>query len=141
MNGIEILLQAIRNDALLGPSTFANAQANKALSGRDDPVFEHRWLRLFDELKDTHTTEIEMNNLEQLREAAFKAAFKYCGNSDLSGYISDDFELISKGYANHHPDDFLAALLKAYLRDKIPHGVVADSGTSLKSLFDELRRK
>jgi hypothetical protein len=83
MNSIELLLRAIQNGILLGPNTFEDLEAEEVLSGRDDPMFEDEWLRLYEEVKDTSLTEDEARRLDALREAAFKTAFKYC--SDPNG--------------------------------------------------------
>jgi hypothetical protein len=139
MNSIELLLRAIQNGILLGPNTFEDLEAEEVLSGRDDPMFEDEWLRLYEEVKDTSLTEDEARRLDALREAAFKTAFKYCSDPDLSAYISDDFEVMARGVASHPEESFLAALIEAYSAGRIPHGIITHSGRPLQSLLDALQ--
>jgi len=140
MNGTGILLHSIQNGILLGPTTFAGIEIDEVLSGRDDPAFEREWLQLFEQVKDTNLTEGETRDLNHLREAAFKAAFKHSSDPDLSGYISDDFEVIAKGAASNREDDFLTALLESYAAGTIPHHRIAGPRSSLRSLLESLRQ-
>jgi len=45
------------------------------------------------------------------------------------------------GVASGRQDDFLAALLEAYIEGRFPYGPIASSGKSIEALVETLRRK
>jgi hypothetical protein len=141
MNTVEILLRAIQERVLLGPDTFENEKLEAALSGRDAPAFELKWLQLFERVKDIDLAEDEAAGLDQLRESAFRTTFKHSADPELSSYISNDFEVIAKGIIRGQEDAFLNAMLEAYASGRIPHGALLSSTTSARSLMDLLHRR
>jgi hypothetical protein len=96
---------------------------------------------VYKQVKDADLSESEAVDLLRLQEKAFRTSYKYCPEPDLSGEISDDFELIGKGFVAHCEDEFLAGLLESYIKGQIPHAAVApEPGVSLRSLLDRLRQ-
>lgn len=141
MSSTDVLLRAIQNGILLGRSTFEDIDADEVLSGRDEPDFDSEWVRLFEQLKDITLDDDETRKINQLREVAFKATFKSCSDPDLSGYVSDDFEVIAIGAFSELEDAFLSALLEAYAGDSIPHGTLPPSELELSSLINAIEQR
>lgn len=140
MSDIEVLLKCIERGHLLGPS-FNGIDTEVALSNRDEPQFESEWLRLFEAVENVQLSAQQMATIDRLREGAFNAMFDLSGNSDLSGYVSDDFEVIGKGVASRQSDYFLSGLLKAYVDGTLPGGINVGSEQSTDTLIHELRQK
>jgi hypothetical protein len=138
MHPIEMLLRAVNDGHLLGPETFADIASEEILAKRDSPEFEREWLRLFDQLKDTILNQDQVATLKRLRETAFKAAFRYTADADLSGYVSDDFELIAKGVTAGKEDNFLNTLLESYSIGRIPDEGGLSAERSIPSLLNDL---
>lgn len=62
-----------------------------------------------------------LNELLMIIEASFKLSFKVCGDSDVSAYISDDFEMISKCLLLNDSEGWpLSYLLNRYLKGESP---------------------
>ena len=145
MNGIEILLKAVDDGALLGPNTFANLEpedVDEILNARDRPAFEVEWLRAAEQMDAVNLSETEAAGLLHLREKTFRTTDRaFSDVSEASGYISDDFELIGKAIAGHRENEFLAGLLEGYLKGQIPHTVIVPSpGVTLRSMVERLRQ-
>ena len=85
MHPIEMLLRAVNDGRLLGADTFDGIASEEILAKRDSPEFEREWLRLFEKVKDTNLNQEQHAALRQLRGSAFKAAFRYTADTDLSG--------------------------------------------------------
>ena len=141
MSDIETLLQSVRREVILNANTFEDAVSEEVVSRRDQPEFEGEWLRIFDELKDVSLSTEQSTVAEHIREAAYKAVFKHTGNPDLSGYVSDDFEIIAKGVCSGTDRVFLNGLLEAYTENTIPGPTIPWSRKSLTSLVDQLRER
>jgi hypothetical protein len=138
MSPIEILQRAIQSGALLGSETFKYLDVERVLHGRDEPIFEEQWLRLFDRVRDVALNEDELHDLEALRMAAFKTTFAHSSDPDLSADVSDDFEVMAKAIAHDSEQDFLLALVETYCGGNIPHGLIKPSGRNIQSLLESL---
>ena len=139
MTEIETLLQAIQHGLLLSPETFAGLDLEAVLSGRDQTEFENKWLELFNKLQDTPLTAQEASVIDRIREVAYKAAFESVSDPELSGYVSDDFEVIAKGVASRCQNEFLNGLLKAYVEGKVPGGGAVSSQVPISAMMITLR--
>ena len=138
MKALEILLRGIQNGTLLGSATFTKINAGDILTGRDGFEFEDEWIKLFNRIEAENLSESDAVVVNQIREIAFKTAFQHCSDPDLSGYISDDFELISRGATEEINDHFLNALLEAYVDGRVPHEKAQGVGKSLRMLLDTI---
>ena len=98
MNDIEALLKGVEAGRLLAPQHFSALNSEDVLSSRDDAVFEEKWLWLFNALEDVVLDIDQQALIESLRERAFTITFNATANPELSAYVSDDFEVIGKGW-------------------------------------------
>lgn len=69
---------------------------DSALDSRDEPEFDDAWMKAFNSLKNESFDADDIENINSLREKAFKLSFRVINNSEISSRISDDFELIAK---------------------------------------------
>lgn len=86
---------------------------------REDESFESEWLENFNDLKKVRLDDDLVEIINQIREISFKNTFLYTQNPEISSYISDDFELISKSLLLNEDNWILKHLWKAYQNQKI----------------------
>lgn len=92
-----------------------------ALDKRDGDEFEKQWLNSFNKIKNICFPDDCIEIINRIREASFKLSFKVCGDSDVSAYISDDFEMISKCLLLNDAECWpLSYLLNRYLKGEFP---------------------
>lgn len=141
MNEIEIIQKCLETGVLLSAKTFEHLDLDALLSERDSQEFEQRWLALFKLTEKLSFGEQETSTINRIRELAYKAVFSATANPDLAGYVSDDFEIVSKGLAAKLRDVFLNGLVKSYAESKIPAGVDVNSQTEAIDILTILRGK
>lgn len=86
---------------------------------REDESFESEWLENFNDLKKVKLDDDLVEIINQIREISFKNTFLYTQIPEISSYISDDFELISKSLLLNEDNWILKHLWKAYQNQKI----------------------
>jgi len=70
---------------------------------REDEAFEHGWQASYNALHSQTPTQAIKQEIDQIRELSFKQTFRITQDSELSGYVSDDMELIA--LASLYPDE------------------------------------
>ncbi|MCF8582510.1 hypothetical protein L2X67_22220 [Enterobacter ludwigii] len=70
--------------------------ADSALDSRDEPEFDDAWMKEFNSLENESFDADDVEYINLLREKAFKLSFRVINDSEISSYISDDFELVAK---------------------------------------------
>lgn len=92
-----------------------------ALDKRDGNEFEKQWLSWFNKINNICFSDESIKIINKIREVSFKLSFKVCENSDISAYISDDFEMISKSLLLNDTKSWpLDYLLNRYLKGEFP---------------------
>lgn len=86
---------------------------------REDESFESEWLENFNNLEKVKLDDDLVEIINQIREISFKKTFLHTQNPEISSYISDDFELISKSLLLNEDNWILKHLWKAYQNQKI----------------------
>lgn len=86
---------------------------------RDSEDFENEWLAVSDNLETINFDDDLTKIINQIREISFKKVFSYTKNSEISAYISDDFELIAKSLLLNQNNWVLTHLWQAYQNKKI----------------------
>lgn len=86
---------------------------------REDERFESEWLGNFNNLEKVKLDDDLVEIINQIREISFKNTFLHTQNPEISSYISDDFELISKSLLLNEDNWILKHLWKAYQNQKI----------------------
>lgn len=105
--------------------TFDGDYLNELLDRRDSAPFDTEWCRVYEEieaLKKARSCEDE-NKGEQskIREKVFMLIEERT-ESELAGYVSDDFGLIYDSLALDYKDEWLNKLIAVYKDKKIPAG-------------------
>lgn len=70
------------------------ADIDQTLDNRDLHVFSNAWTSAYKEIKIKPVTIEEQEQIDVVRKDIFMRVFSKSESSDLSAYISDDFELI-----------------------------------------------
>ena len=115
------LLKKIKNGELLSLKLFNNLDEDIVLDMRDRSEFEDEWLRvsnILDEIKvDSKNDEL----IYEIRKHSFINVYNITKSDELSAYISDDFELISKAIVLGYNDKWLNSLILSYADFKFPY--------------------
>ncbi|MFL7890341.1 hypothetical protein [Enterobacter pseudoroggenkampii] len=95
--------------------------ADSALDSRDEPEFDDAWMKEFNSLKNESFDADDIENINSLREKAFKLSFRVINNSEISSRISDDFELIAKSVVVGKDNNWaISYLWSSYKGGKFP---------------------
>ena len=65
----------------------------------------------------------------------FKKIYDFTENSDLAGYISDDFDLMCRAYIVDLNDEWLAKVAHIYNEKRIPSGKILVVAENYKEEF------
>ena len=117
---------------------FLDVNLTSVAETRSLPSFETEWLRLYSMLKVCQLSQRQEVIVDQIREAAFKATYHHTSDPDLSGDISDDFEIIAKAFAFGVEEPWLSGLFKLYMDGQLQFSETPPVSTSLKDLVDSL---
>ncbi len=108
------------------------------LDERDEDVFSLKWMNEYDAIESLKTKHTHQDLSFSLRERIFKEVYNQCGNSELAGYVSDDFGLLIDAVAVHHKSTWLNALLNSYALGMIPKGDIGESEGELVELIAKI---
>ncbi len=89
------------------------------LDARDAAQFDMSWNFSYEKMNEMDPSENKV--IRDIREFAFKQTFRITQNSELAGYTSDDFGLISKAFENKVDIEFINGLWDSYLQGKFPN--------------------
>lgn len=117
----------LNSDAFLKETVSINADLDVLLDERDSEPFDHEWMDAFKEIdarfKLVQVDDFLNKKIQIIRELAFKRTYDLSGG-DLSGYVSDDFELIAKAIVIGSENLWVGALFSSYLSGGVPSGVL-----------------
>lgn len=132
------LLEKIKNGELLSLKLFNNLDEDTALDMRDRLEFEDEWLRvsnILDEIKvDSKNDEL----IYEIRKHSFINVYNITKSDELSAYISDDFELISKAIVLEYNDKWLNSLILSYANFKFPYIISELTNLSINEVTNKL---
>lgn len=132
------LLKRIKNGELLSLKLFNNLDEDTVLDIRDEPEFENEWLRVSDILD---TMKVDSKNDEliyEIRKHSFINVYNITKSDELSAYISDDFELISKAIVLGYNDKWLNSLTLSYANFKFPYILSELTNLSIDEVTNKL---
>ncbi|MGG8165736.1 hypothetical protein PGO42_03100 [Klebsiella aerogenes] len=91
---------------------------------RDSPIFDSRWMAEFNRFFSLPVNKNDLIFIHELREKAFKFAFRELPNSELAARISDDIELVARSLVAEYRDTWAETCLwSVYLRGEFPCSV------------------
>ncbi len=132
------LLKKIKNGELLSLKLFNNLDEDIVLDMRDRSEFEDEWLRvsnILDEIKvDSKNDEL----IYEIRKHSFINVYNITKSDELSAYISDDFELISKAIVLGYNDKWLNSLILSYADFKFPYIISELTNLSINEVTNKL---
>lgn len=108
------------------------------LDMRDEKEFDSEWVRIYNMIQNKYVENDNTKIIDSIRENVFTTLYDRVGDSDLSAYISDDFELMCKSYVMNINDAWLASLVNEYIQKKIPYGKLNKNFLNYKELFEKL---
>ncbi|MEZ5942677.1 MAG: hypothetical protein R3C18_14890 [Planctomycetaceae bacterium] len=119
------ILEQLESGLLLPREHMATLDHNEFLDRRDaDREFEQQWLCCRELIEagwwkqePTHDSEFLV---DAIRDASFMTISEATGHHEIAAYVSDDFDLISRGSILLLNDDFLKSLWLTYTHHRIP---------------------
>lgn len=113
------LLSIISNDSFLENVFNKDVDWDAELDARDAHEFDTAWSSSYKKVDEIAPSENTV--IREIRELVFKQTFRITQNSELAGYASDDFGLISKAFENKINIEFINSLWICYLQGKFPN--------------------
>lgn len=135
MDSILRLIEIIDAHRLLVPSMF-EIDIDEALDKRDVEPFDSDWIKAHAKVSDEDIDTRDRPSLVELREAAYLRCYKLTQNSELSGFVADDFGLIGTYLLLDERDDWVNALWCAYRDGHFPCGALTPCGGNLASMIE-----
>ncbi|WAC00435.1 hypothetical protein OSW16_12560 [Pseudomonas putida] len=120
-DSLDSIKQIVERDGFFETILNGVSDWDNALDERDEPEFDEAWVSAFEELKalDYPVCGSEVI-VSEIRELVFKKVFSLVSNSEVAGYISDDFGLIAESASKFHSVDFISKLLASYVSGCFP---------------------
>ena len=121
---LEKIRQVLMDGKFLGGGDLHEIDLDEILDTRKEESFDSFWINSFKKFESLPLSELDREEIDKIRELAFKQTHKFTDNSELSAYISDDFELISRAIIVEADDPFINSLWSSYRSGIIPHGEI-----------------
>jgi len=122
---LDRVISIIKDENVLGPNMLRGREIDDVLDERDAESFDAEWTRVFKEvesrLKGLEIDQKGFDAIDLIRELSYKKAYSATGESELAGYVSDDFELISKAILVGYDEPWLTRLVQCYVSGEFPH--------------------
>lgn len=143
MSDLKLLHKVLKAQKLIDIDALEDADLDEMQDARDEPEFEDFWVAAQEALADSELSEPDQGLVDSIREIAFKTVYRATDQSDLAGYVADDFELIGKALATRADAPFPRFLLTEYLAGRIPHEPVEEPIVAPKweKLLEELKNQ
>ena len=132
------LLVKIKQGKMFSEEELLNLDEDHALDLRDEPEFESDWLRVSEIVENNELTEEEETIIHDICEASFLAVYNITESGELAGYISDDFELISKAILMDLDDSWLRSFILSYADFKFPYEQLESTNLDIEEIVDRL---
>src|SRR5690554_2552060 len=119
---------------------FENTDLEKideVLDNRDDDVFSGEWTKAYSQIKNTVVEKEDKVKIDKIREEIFMLTIRKTHSSDLSAYISDDFDLIWLHYLNKTQNNWIEKLIATYFEHEIPQGILKNTDKKLDDLINK----
>ena len=107
---------------------FESIDIDAFYDGRDAKCFDSEWMRIYNQLEamknEESYTAAKENENRKFREAAFLKIYSLTEDSELAGYVSDDFGLIIDAQILGFSDPWLERFIACYANSTIPCGEI-----------------
>ena len=115
---------------------FDKSKTDEILDNRDFTTFSDLWTNAYNEIKQTVINPVDKNKIDEIRKDIFMMTFSKTNSSDLSAYITEDFELISSYLLTHDKNTWVTSLCATYFNKEIPEGELIKIDQTLKELIN-----
>ena len=129
------LNEKILNNDFLDKKYLQAIDIDELLDLRDNKEFDDEWVRVFEKTKEYSIKSETVEQINEIRENVFKKIYDFTENSDLAGYISDDFDLMCMAYIVDLNDEWLAKVAHIYNEKRIPSGKILVVAENYKEEF------
>lgn len=135
----EKLEQLVFSNKVPSQAALQDEDYDDLLDERDEDGFAQPWTKSYNTINkayiDSGLTDAYKARIDKIREYTFKRVYKETESSDLSSYLSDDFDLILKAMLTNSQDSWVNALWQVYTEGQIPKGVLENAPGDLKDLI------
>lgn len=128
-NFIEILKSILENIDI--------ENIDNILDDRDNDEFSKLWENSYNQIKKISLEGEVKEKINEARKEIFMLTYQKTNSSDLSAYISDDFELICLHYLNKTENNWVNRLYATYLEREIPKGILKNNSLNLNDLINK----
>jgi hypothetical protein len=115
---------------------FDTSSNDEILDNRDLTEFSDCWVNAFEETKQNKIHLADKKKIDKMRKEIFMMVISKTNSSDLSAYITEDFELIASHLLTNVNNTWVASLCASYLNKNIPQGQLKKIDKTLKELID-----
>lgn len=129
------LNEKILNNDFFDKKYLQAIDIDELLDLRDNKEFDDEWVRVFEKTKEYSIKSETVEQINEIRENVFKKIYDFTENSDLVGYISDDFDLMCMAYIVDLNDEWLAKVAHIYNEKRIPSGKILVVAENYKEEF------
>lgn len=129
------LNEKILNNDFFDKKYLQAIDIDELLDLRDNKEFDDEWVRVFEKTKEYSIKSEAVEQINEIRENVFKKIYDFTENSDLAGYISDDFDLMCRAYIVDLNDEWLAKVAHIYNEKRIPSGKILVVAENYKEEF------
>lgn len=113
---------------LLSSINFDVLNIDELLDSRDSIIFDSEWIRVYKAIEalksENNYSQSEKTKNFNIRETVFRIIYNLTNDSDLAGYISDDFGLIFDAELLGYKDAWLTKFISCYKNKSIPCGIL-----------------
>ena len=135
---LETLNKRIRTQDFWDADYLLHSDVDAILNMRDEKVFDAEWGRNYECVENENISMLTKRMIDSIRENVFMSIYDITQDGELAGYVSDDFDLMCKAYVLDVEDEWLAKLVNAYVKKRIPFGDLESTLLTFKDLFQKL---
>ena len=107
------------------------------LDNRDNDEFSELWTNSYNQIKKISLESEVKEKISEARKEIFILTYQKTNSSDLSAYISDDFDLICLQYLSETDNEWVNKLYATYLNCEIQQGILKDISLNMNDLINK----
>ena len=107
------------------------------LDNRDNDEFSELWTNSYNQIKKISLESEVKEKISEARKEIFILTYQKTNSSDLSAYISDDFDLLCLQYLSETDNEWVNKLYATYLNREIPQGILKNISLNMNDLINK----
>ena len=107
------------------------------LDNRDNDEFSELQTNSYNQIKKISLESEVKEKISEARKEIFILTYQKTNSSDLSAYISDDFDLICLQYLSETDNEWVNKLYATYLNREIPQGILKNISLNMNDLINK----